>query len=737
MDDVARAWSVVTRRLRVGPALVCAIVGLARSAWLSRELSGYDVREFGYLLLADLPVFGALLVLAWFESLTTRRWRMLPLAASVVVAAVYLLDVFTVLELNNRLQIADVARFASEGWVVRSFVNLRNLLIAAAVAGAFAMRLAVPPAFLRFAIAGAFGCLVAPLLIADAAIPVHVQKYATSVLRLPLELVSDRRMPVPQYGAADIVAYRAAYDALFDAPIAGRKRDIVVVVVESLSAVDSARTSGIGTLLEGFDALSRRGILFRNFFANNDASEGGIVAILSGVPPLHYPGASTLPFDEYGMQRSMVDVLRGAGYHTEFLTSVPLRFLSMHRYLQQPRIGFARVAGQQETARFDGAPRFSFESPADHLLFEELLARLDARPSGGAPVLLTTVTASSHAPYRDPRGGANTEANIWSYVQDELSWLYEELSRRGFFDNGLLVVTGDHRKMRAIRREEEERYGDSAKARVPLLVIGAGVPADVVDDRLFQQSDLLRMLDRAIQPGVPLSAHAIWVNRYTVVLGTVANATKVDVFLQGREREAYELRLRGAEIEWTRTPPEPLPIEREIHRQRAIQQAARAAAMPTTNLTFGRDLSPVLDRHGVLLSLSDDLDLGRDPDDPSGSRRVEPASGFDRESLVRLAAGRPQAVAVRAFLPVPTEGEYWFSTWGDEEICLAIDGRVVLGRHRGFNSGLAILRAGLHRLDLRFVMRDPSQRFELKWLPPGQKEFELLPQDMLILPALR
>jgi lipoteichoic acid synthase len=698
------------RRLRVGPALLCAGIGLSRSAWLSGELSG-SVRDFGYLLLADLPVFGTLLLLAWLESMSARRWKVLALGASVVIVTVYLLDVFTVVELNNRLQIADVVRFADEAWVVRSFVSVGRVLIVVAAAGAFGIAMALPLAFVRFALAGAVSCVLAPLLVESAAIPVQVQKYATSVLRLPLELVWDRRMPVQEY--------------------------IVLVVVESLSAADSARTSGIGTLLSGFDALSRRGILFRNFFANNDASEGGIVALLSGVPPLHYPGASTLPFDEYGMQRSMVDTLRTAGYHNEFFTSVPLRFLSMHRYLQQPRSGFARVAGQLEIARFEGAPHFSFQSPADHLLFEELLGRLDARPTGGAPVFLTAVTASSHAPYLDPRGGANNEANIWNYVQDELAWLYEGLSRRGFFRNGLLVVTGDHRKMHPIGRDEQERYGASAKARVPLLVIGAGVPVDLVDDRLFQQSDLLRMLDRAIQPGAPLSPHAIWVNRYTVVLGTVANASKVEVFLRGSERHAYELRLRGAEIEWTQMPPEPLPIERNIHWQRAIQQAVRAAAVPSTNLAFGRELAPLRDRRGVLLSLSDDLDLSRDPDDPRGSRRVEFARGFDRESLAALAAGRAQSIAVRAFLPVPTDGEYWFSVWGDDEICLALDGHVVLGRRRGFNSGLAILRAGLHRFDLRFVMRDLGQRFEVKWQPPGQGDFEPLPQDTLILPAAR
>ena len=124
--------------------------------------------------------------------------------------------------------------------------------------------------------------------------------------------------------------------------------DVLLVVVESLSAVDSARTSGLSHRLPRFDELSLRGTLFRNFVANNEASEGGLIAMLSGVPPLHYPTASTQPFEEYAVQPTMVDVFRRAGYFTEFVTSVPLRFLSMKAYVSSPTTGFASAAGQDE-----------------------------------------------------------------------------------------------------------------------------------------------------------------------------------------------------------------------------------------------------------------------------------------------------------------------------------------------------------------------------------------------------
>jgi len=720
--------------LRLGPAVACMLIGLSRAIWLSGQLSGVDAREVGYLLLSDLPAAAALCLLAYVEALASGKWRALPFALTCVLLAAYVADVFATVELNARLQLSDLLRFSSEIWVAASFLNIAtSALIAAALVSLF-VRVRVPFRILRFAAAASVALLLVPLLPNERRVPVHLQKYTGSVLLLPAQLLGGGRVPVPEYGGADAAVHRGSYDALFEAPFARSKKDLILVVVESLSAVDSARTSGLSDRLSRFDELSRRGMLFRNFFANYEASEGGIVALLSGVPPLHYPTASTLPFNEYAMQPTMVDAFRRDGYRCEFLTSVPLRFLSMQRYLENPRSGFQSVAGQQEIARFKDAPRFAFESPSDRLLFEELLARLDARPPG--PVFLTAATASSHPPFVDPRGGQNSEANVWSYVQDELWWLYDELSRRDFFRNGVLVVVGDHRKMLPVRRNETERYGDSAKARVPLLLIGAGVPSDTVDDRLFQQSDLLRMLDRALIPDRPLSRFVVWVNRYVAVLGFAANASNVEVFEPGNgARDAYPLKLRGAEAEWLRRPADHLVAERQIHQQRAMQQFARAAAVPATVLNFGREIAPS-DQIGALVGVSSDLDVTRDPDDPRGGLQLIAAKSLDLAQLppTMMSIDAPRTVTVRAFVPVQQEGEYWFSVWGDEEICLAIDQRIVLGRNRGFNSGTIQLTSGLHRMDLRFVPRRSGQRFELKWLRPGQKDFELLPWSVLIAP---
>jgi hypothetical protein len=723
--------------LRLGPAALCALLALYRAAWLSRELSSLDPSVVGFLLLADLPVFGVLTLLAIGEPFAGRRWKWMPVFLTTALLLVYIADAALVMALNSRLQLSDLYRFGSEWWLARSYLTATSLVVFAAAVGSLWVRIPLHGPSTRWLGAGAVAALVAPLLVSEQAIPSHLERYTGSVLRLAREAWGARTQPPTRYRAADFTAYQSEYDELFEAPFARSGRDVVLVMVESLSAVDSYRTSGVNNRLPRFDELSQQGTLFTNFFANFEASEGGIIALLSGLPPLHFPTASTNTFAEYALQRSITAAYARSGYRCEFLTSVPLQFISMDEYMKSPQLGFAFAGGQKEIARFESAPRFGFQSPADHLLYEELLARLDARdPAKRQPMLMTLVTASSHPPYVDPLGKNDSEEGAWRYVQEELWWLHDELQRRGFFENGLLVITGDHRKMRPIGPPEHDRYGESAKARVPLVMIGAGAAKGALDDRLFQQADLLRMLDKALQPGVPLSAFALWVERYVFVFGTASNAANLQVFdLTNDGREPFRLHMRGAELEWQTRPSSALPVERAVHRQRAAQQARRAASLNPIELRYGPRLTRSNDP-GVLIGLSSDDDLSRDPADARGALQTLAASTFDLEPVLKLAGGRdgPFTLTARAFIQLHQEGEYWFSVYADHASCLAVDEQTVLACQSGLNEGVAWLSAGLHRIDLRYIRRRENQELRVQWMPPGARRFSPFPQNALILP---
>ena len=728
-------------RVRIGPLLLCLCVGLYRAMWISAQLSGFRLSDAAVLLLADLPVLGLLSLLAFAEAISRPPWRLIALLLTIGLLALYLCDVFAGLFLNARLRLADIRLFAGEWWLARSFVSVPTAGMLLAAAACVVIKRSISPRLLGYVLSTALVFVFLPYAIPEAAIPSHLQKYSGSVLLLVNEAFGSRRLPAAKYRPADFESYGAEYDRLFEAPIAQTRRNIILLIVESLSAADSQRTSGLRNILPRFDELSRQGMLFRNFFANYEASEGGIVALLSGVPPLHFPTASTNTFGEYALQRGITASFKRQGYRCEFLSSVPLQFISMDAYARSPVVGFTFAGGQHEIPRLKNAPRFAFESPADHVLYEELLDRLDSRTSTNSePVFLVGVTASSHPPYVDPLGRGDSEENAWAYVQEELWWLHSELTRRGFFENGLLLITGDHRKMVPIGRREREKYGESAKARVPLLIIGKGAPRDVVDDRLFQQSDLLRLLDKALQPDVALSPFALWVERYLFAYGVAANASNVEAFESSNgAREGYRLNIHGTHIDWILRASNPFAVERAIHRQRAMQQAGREAKLAPSLVNFGRDLRPATDRHGALVGLSTDVDLGRDPDDPRFSLELLQTDSFDPKKILSVVGDWPDTftLTVRAFVSIPQDGEYWFSVFADDDGCLAIDKQIVLGCQPGLNQGMALLTAGVHRLDLRLIDRGGKERLELKWMPPGTKQFSVFPERELMLPEAR
>ena len=64
----------------------------------------------------------------------------------------------------------------------------------------------------------------------------------------------------------------------------------------------------------------------------------------------------------------------------------------------------------------------------------------------------------------------------------------------GFFDNGILIITGDHHAMIPFKREEVDIFGASKAAAMIPLVISFGDKYRCVEDRAFQQVDIYNSL---------------------------------------------------------------------------------------------------------------------------------------------------------------------------------------------------------------------------------------------------
>jgi hypothetical protein len=183
-----------------------------------------------------------------------------------------------------------------------------------------------------------------------------------------------------------------------------------------------------------------------------------------------------------GARKVRYPPLKANGYDTAFLTTGDLRFLEKagvdeeHRFRPRRRRR-APVLRRHAAHAFHAAP--------DEALFDRFMQWRAARPAG-TPYFAGLLTVSSHPPYIAPDGKHGEEAAI-RYVDQQLGKFYLTLRDTGFFDNGLLMVLGDHRAMTLITPEERALHGDRALSRIPLIVAsdaaGAGERIDILGHR--------------------------------------------------------------------------------------------------------------------------------------------------------------------------------------------------------------------------------------------------------------
>lgn len=559
------------KRFPIGLMLFVLTLAVYKAAMLTVSMM-IDWRAFLFLFGLDAFFLAVLLLVALLHSFADSKllrrtlWLLL-----VFLSVTYLVDSFVLLALNQHAPLFDMGRYALEPGVVLSFFDIRAygaiilLLVSLLTATRFGKgvkRTAIILLVLGLLIAG-FSTRYAPL---------PLSRYA---MLNPVNLIGIvRHEPVfSSYSEEQIEFYAShKHDAV---AVPASQPDIILVVVESLSSINSKKVSGSSGFMDRFDELAEEGVLFRNFFANHQASEGGVIALLGGYPPIHYPTASPYMFDEFAIQPSVIGEYRQLGYFTEFLTNSDLGFIGMNHFLDG--LGIDRSRGRDEVDAMRKAPRFAQDAPSDALLYTEALGTIQRLSSAQKPFLLVVATTSTHLPYTHPEQGPDTQNAVWDWALQQLAGFHRKLNEEGFFENGLLLITGDHRHMRPISEAETTRYGGSARARVPLLVIGEGFEAGGIDDRFFQQSDLLRMLGKTLAADSPLSPQPIWVERYNRKFGRIELIDSISVFDEADHgRHEYQLKMPGNRIMWLDTKPEfSRRVETHIHAQRSLHQQTR------------------------------------------------------------------------------------------------------------------------------------------------------------------
>jgi phosphoglycerol transferase MdoB-like AlkP superfamily enzyme len=348
------------------------------------------------------------------------------------------------------------------------------------------------------------------------------------------------------------------------------RSDVILVVVESLSMYQSALFSGINDWMPEFDAISKTGVRFSNFYANGVTSEQGLVSLLTGEPPIAKGKEAKTLFEQFrNPVQTVPRMLHGMGYDTVFLTTGNLGFVGKGKWLKD--IGFDVIEGHESPA-YKGLKRYQFDAAPDGALYDRALAELQVHKT--APTFMALETVSTHMPNVDPETGAHSQELTYRYADRQLGKFVRSLQSSGFLEHGTLIITADHRAMVPMSLKERTLYCDRGFVRIPLTVVGTGL-VEREETAGFSQTDLLPSLRNAMGAG----AQCVGANQ-GIFLPTVEHKPKCiytnrsyevnDVFVHCGA-EDFTIELNGDETQFLAAQSPPPGVLPELHSLRLGQ----------------------------------------------------------------------------------------------------------------------------------------------------------------------
>jgi phosphoglycerol transferase MdoB-like AlkP superfamily enzyme len=274
--------------------------------------------------------------------------------------------------------------------------------------------------------------------------------------------------------------------------------NIIVVAIESLSSYQSNYFSGLNNMTPNIDKIAQQGTSFTHFYANGFTTEGGLISMLTGVTPIPCPASFSnelkglYSFEGfYNPKKSLPALLNDKGYHTEFITTGDTSYSNKELWLSN--IGFQTITGDDHPD-YDGWPRYKFNAAPDKALYLHVMNEINSN-SNDKPYFYFIENVSTHFPFLNPETNKQTEQAAFSYGDEQLGIFFERLKESGFFENGILIITGDHRTMTPLAKNESEFFGESAPARVPLIIIDRSSTQPAVITETFQQIDFVSSLE--------------------------------------------------------------------------------------------------------------------------------------------------------------------------------------------------------------------------------------------------
>ncbi|MBV7452905.1 LTA synthase family protein [Acidovorax sp. sif1233] len=443
----------------------------------------------------DAGVFGLLVLLLGFAGVLPRWARPLKAAVGGVILLLYSTDVFVADLLNIRLDITDIIKYADDvelnktvalpHFASPSGAALFTLTLAGCLAfWVLALRMRHGAKHLGVFTVAALGLLAARTL--PATTPYAAGQVYTDYITNNLPSGIDT--PYTPQKRAELE--RQAPPAQTCAKPRHAPRPVILLVVESLSLYHSKKFSGIEDYTPELDTIASKYGHLESFYANGFSTDGGLIALLTGYAPI--PNINRYhSIDIYqgydSPKQDMLGPLQAAGIPTSYFSTSDLGFIGMGDWLK--KLQFSYIEGPEHPF-YNSMPRGSFNDPGDEALYQRYLQWFDHERAPG-PFFSVIQTITTHPPFVIPGSSQHGEEAAVRYADRALGHFVRQLEKRGFLDQGILIIMGDHRSMTIQRPGEARTIGPAAHARVPAVIAGVGYRGIGSIAGQWQQADLV------------------------------------------------------------------------------------------------------------------------------------------------------------------------------------------------------------------------------------------------------
>jgi len=259
--------------------------------------------------------------------------------------------------------------------------------------------------------------------------------------------------------------------------------NVVVLVIESLSARFLGVYGNEYGLTPNLDSLAQKSLFFCNFYATGTRTTRGLEAITLSLPPT--PGQSLVKRPNNSNMFSVGPLFVRRGYEAKFIYGGRGFFDNMNRFFAGN--GFETI--DQSDFADDEVTFHNAWGVCDEDIFNKVLKECDESYVDGKPFFSLVMSISNHRPYSYPPvidipSGTGRNGAV-KYTDYAIGEFLTKAQSKPWFDNTIFVIVADHCANSSGKTEVPvEKY------HIPLIMYAPKIIKPEKVDKLSSQIDI-------------------------------------------------------------------------------------------------------------------------------------------------------------------------------------------------------------------------------------------------------